>query len=135
MFDIPETAEVATMWFCAHESGDFMAIVWRDTPQAGWRSMMRFRHYVDDKIFGSDDEKKWYGCAEQQPTEECKQMLVRLMDEALAKAKEALPWFKMHVDFRADINGTHADFFAMLMKQPWAHAQVQHQPGTTEIRH
>lgn len=54
------TERTIGVWYCELDgSQDYLCSVWR-TEEGGLVCKYRFRYYVDDKSFDSDDKKNWY---------------------------------------------------------------------------
>lgn len=62
-FDIDDTTTVWAAWhfeFRGPRPGNFLAMIMRDADDRPWYLQYRFRYYVDDKIFESDDDRSWF---------------------------------------------------------------------------
>src|SRR4029077_16949140 len=62
LFSLAEDAYVVCAWWLHGREQDFMAVLQRPTDAADLRIDYRFRYYVDDKVFDSDDIKSAYSC-------------------------------------------------------------------------
>jgi len=107
----------ATMgiWFCNIDRGDWMAAVDR-TPEGGAVINYRFRHYVDDKVFDSDDVKNWYKVAakDYKETMEVTKKLAQMISKTFG--------YKYHELLRGNLSTD--DYAALLIHQEWAHTQT-----------
>jgi hypothetical protein len=53
--------KIVAVWFLALDNKrDWMAAVREIEPDAKYELVYRFRYYVDDKTFDSEDKKNWY---------------------------------------------------------------------------
>jgi len=114
----PET-RVATIIFVSGADQDWLGYVSKQ-PGECWRLEYRFRYYVDDKSFDSDDRKSWYAFTAKSPTdgpEELTEALRALAGLCLARFRGDI-WV-------LDINGNGDDAMRALDTMPWTASRVE----------
>ncbi len=123
IFDLTETSYIEAAWFVAWEMTDWMALVYRDTPEGPWRATYRFRYYADGArtdAFDSDDRKSGYHIRAKDGTPETRDRLVHTLDLLAARMveeKHARLW-------KLDVQGDTDRYTDLLVTQPWAHVKV-----------
>jgi hypothetical protein len=96
MIELSDKVWVYGMWFVQGNDVDWMACIRK--VEGKWRLDYRFRHYRDDKVYDSEDEKRWFSAvakSEDTPLEP----MVKTVHEA-AKVL-------------ADAQGTQVDFLLL----------------------
>ena len=59
-FELKEGRYHIAFWLMDFDKGNVLIGVFRDSKSEPWTALMRIRTYVDNKVFGSDDPKKWF---------------------------------------------------------------------------
>ena len=111
-----EGDHVLAVIFVPFDWGNLLTYVWtRDrVPMASYR----FRHYRDDKIFDSDDEKSWYTVTGRDDGEE---LLQALSEHALAIAIQFRSLAPPQV---VRVDGDIVRMLSALAEQPWANIEI-----------
>jgi len=115
-FHFTEACYVEKVWFAAWEDTDWMAIVYRETADAPWSAMYRFRYYtsgVADPF--ADDRKSWYRLDGTKVTDDARIALIDAMDfvgEATVAARGAKLWV-------VNVQGNGLKAIKCLEEQPW----------------
>jgi hypothetical protein len=60
MLEITENTFIHSILVCKFPKGDVFAYITREGPDGEWKYEYRFRHYKDDKAWGSADERNVY---------------------------------------------------------------------------
>ena len=85
------TKETIGIWFVElGGSQDWLGAVWRT--DEGTILRYRFRYYVDDKTFDSDDKKSWYEVGPMKKTEEEAIEMARYVVKMLAEKAGSKSW-------------------------------------------
>jgi hypothetical protein len=88
LIELTSKSQIAGHWTkpLPDGSGDFLAMVYRDGPDAVWKALYRFRYFVDDKVWDSDDTKRAYAYTPKDndaaKTDAVRDHLVEMMDMA-----------------------------------------------------
>lgn len=77
------------IWQAAINGGDFMAAMWRNDQDHVWEAKYRFRYHKDDKVFNSQDTRKWYRLRSQDDSYTEKEKMKYALDQLMV-AGEAL---------------------------------------------
>ena len=59
-FTFTDQSYIEAFWLIGWGVGDWLAVVYRDTPESPWQAKYRFRYYKSAKVWDSDDVKSWY---------------------------------------------------------------------------
>ncbi len=88
IFELTETSYVEAVWYVAWTDKDWMAMVYRDTPEAPWRATYRFRYYRDSEAFQSDDEKSIYDVKGTNASDDTRARLCGGFDRVMAEMRK-----------------------------------------------
>lgn len=57
---LTETSYIEAFWIIGWGRGDWLATLYRDTPDSPWQAKYRFRYYEGPKVWDGKDRKSWY---------------------------------------------------------------------------
>ncbi len=120
IFDLTETTYIEAVWYVSWPDADWMAMVYRDTPEAPWRATYRFRYYKDAEAWQSQDEKAIYEIRAKDGAAETVTKLAAGFDAVsaeIARQQQGQRWIMV-------VRGSADRFTDLLVKQPWAHVKV-----------
>ena len=98
--------------------GNLMAALWRRGTD--WHFVYRFRYFVDDLIFDSQDEKRWYRCTI--PPTESEDAVKRVVEGVFAKGQMTPTFY--------DVHGGPEQFQAVVMEADDFCVRMEHERPT-----
>jgi len=113
---LDEDTFVRAVWYAGTEHFDVLGWMYRPAGKP-WKIGYRFRHYRDDRVHGSDDEKTSYVVtpSNPEPTEAELQEIARALDVAINAVGST-----GHSQ-RLDLNCLGPQASSIILMQPWAH--------------
>ncbi len=121
IFELTETSYVEAVWYVAWTDKDWMAMVYRDAPEAPWRATYRFRYYTDSEAFQSDDEKSIYDVKGTDPSDETHARLCIGFDRVMGEMAQDPG---VRTCEKLDIHGDSDRFMKLFTSRSWAHVKV-----------
>ena len=115
MMKFTETTHVHRVWFVSIEGADLLAHLFKDDEGKPWRLVYRFRHYEDDKVWGSKDEKTFYEIGGADDSDAVRDGLESSMDKVAAIGATAFSG----QDSKLVIEGGLDIYQEVMAKQPW----------------
>lgn len=117
---IDDADYVLGVWFIEHDKGNVISTLKRDDDENNWIGELRFRHFVDNKIFGSEDKKTVCEISVKNKTEEeVIEMQTKWMNEAAA----------LNLSLTIDhfiVKGDVKKFMEMALTKEWMHISSSH---------
>jgi hypothetical protein len=129
LFDLGDGAYILCAWWLHGRGKDFMAIVTRPSTDDDLHLDYRFRYYVDNKVFDSDDVKNAYSGTFPGKTEVEALAIVDEMVDTLVKENflgTRLPWQVKKRRARVMVRGDSKAFYLAIKDLPFVHLA---QPG------
>lgn len=117
---INDTDYILGVWFIEHDKSNVMSILKRDTDENNWVGELRFRHFVDNKVFDSEDKKTVYEITVKNKTEnEVIEMQAKWMNEA--SGLSLMPLVDHFI-----VKGDSKKFMEMALTKEWMHMTSSH---------
>lgn len=128
IFDFTSTTYIDHMWFVGGPGVDWMAVLYRDTPDAVWRLTCRFRYHHSEEAFDGKDRKRVYEMTA--PTGEGDKLRQVTEDIAITLQQK----MGAEADLTSlSIQGNSETFIHILSKQSFAHVKViEKESGTIQ---
>jgi len=122
IFEFGETTYVDRMWFVGLPPyGDWMAALYRDSPDAPWRATYRFRYYrTPDDAWDGQDEKYTYDAKATDGSEHSREKLRAVLAFTASQLADAEGGELTVLVIEG--NGERAT--KLMAAQPWAHVRV-----------
>lgn len=118
---LTETSFVVALWNISfHGAGDWMAVVYRDAPGAAWRAMYRFRWYVDEQAWDSQDSRHAVHVHAKDGSDAARDLLVSTVDHIAGELAAA---HRSTVE-KIPIAGDAEAFSAVVRSLPWFHTRT-----------
>lgn len=125
---INENDYVLGVWFIEHDKSNVMSIFKRDDDENNWIGELRFRHFIDDKVFGSEDKKTVYDITVKNKTEdEVIEMQAKWMHEASGLSLAST------IDHFI-VKGDGKKFMEMALTKEWMHMSSTHITPTEMVQ-
>lgn len=114
MIEISE--KTVGVWFVqCSERIDWMAHIAEVKPEEEYKLTYRFRHYKDDKVFESQDEKHWFS-GDLHGTKAFVIAALNKVSESLYEVERLMRWYGLN-------EGNIQEFTKKLSDAPFAHAR------------
>lgn len=127
IFAFTSTTYIDHMWFVGGPGLDWMAVLYRDTPDAVWRLTYRFRYHHSEDPHDSKDRKHVFELTA--PASAVGDTLRQVCESV---AREVQQQMGAEADMSSvSIQGNTETFMCILAKQPFAHMKVIPKEGGT----
>lgn len=120
MIELNDKSYIVGLWFssCPITNNDWLACMIKDPEQpTRYKGWYRFRYVKDDKIWGSEDEKKWTNFTSQDGLTD--EDMIKVMELA-QNLREAYP-DKDHVIVKGDLK----KMLELVEDKPWMNIKVE----------
>jgi hypothetical protein len=122
------TSEVAVGWYMEmgtpEQTGNTMAMVFRDGPDRPWKLVMRTRIYLDDKIGAASKDRRQGFMVTAEPDDDPETARTELVEKADGLFQDLLG-LGLGKLYRVADHTSLQDFFRIWGEQPWAHMRVE----------
>ena len=114
--ELKENDYIVGVWFLHNEISDIMITLIKREEK--WLLSVRLRFYRDDKVWGSEDKKKFFTL----PVPSCLTE-EKVIEDVKILAEAAEREFNYKIEY-LEIKGDFNKFMFLMAEQPWAHIKT-----------